>query len=339
MRQNPLEHKVTVLIINLNRHYDLLNLAEYVEHLINSRSKRGKAKILVSQKSYDGVQVNYMFTDTISGLVRVIFKERPLWIYITGPSRLGFIALCLQKLIRHKNAITHLHRFDYNSYTRTRSLSLKLYNALVTRISNYCVVHSESVASYNKKYVYAPLPFHVKRAKVEGKANRSALNVLFFGRIDRNKGLIRVLELAKLMPTVNFFIFGELVDKTQSEIVESLRDLCNCTVSLERVLEAELPHIFSGKDVVLLPYFDGTQSGIPNLSAVYGVPVLSTPFGDIAVTIDANRCGIYREYSAIEWTRILTMTDWAVLGKNITIDTSAVERIYVKFLERSIDHS
>lgn len=339
MFRSSTKQKVDVLVINLNRHYDLLNLAEYVEGIVNLRSKTLQAKILVSQKSYDGVQVKHLCASRVNELVRTMFKEQPSWIYITGPSRLALIALCLHKILFRKQAITHLHRFDYNSYSRMKSVTLKLYNAVVTHLSDYCVVHSESVASISPKYLYAPLPFHVKRGNVKKIDKTSDLNVLFFGRIDRNKGLIRVLELAKLMPTTNFFVFGEVVDENQNEIVESLQDLSNCKVSAKRVLEAELPDIFADKDVVLLPYFDGTQSGIPNLSAVYGVPVLSTPFGDVAVTIDANRCGIYNEYSASEWSRILKSTDWSDLSDKIIVDTRAVDQSYVKILENYIDHS
>lgn len=327
-----------VLILNLNRHYDLLNLAEYVERQINLQSSKSSAKVLVSQRKYDGVRVNHIFANTIGGLLKILYTERPSWIYITGPSRLAFIALFVQKILLRKNTITHLHRFDYHSYTKVRGLALRLYNALVTRISDFCIVHSESVASRHKKYIYAPLPFHIKRLGTNKRRKETGLNILFFGRIDRNKGLVRVQKLAKLMPKANFFVFGEIVDESQNRIIEDLRDFANCSVSSERVLEAEIPRIFEGKDVIILPYFDGTQSGIPNLSAVYGVPVLSTPFGEISVTIDANRCGIYHEYCEKKWPEILTSTNWALLSEQICIDTNSVDKSYAQIFENSIDH-
>ena len=338
MVQSRIEHKEIILILNLNRHSDLYNLAKYVEALINSQSKRARAKILVSQQNYDSVQVNDIFVSKISMLMRVMRKKRPSWIYITGPSLFSFIALCIQKLLFRKNAVTHLHRFDYYSFPIVKGLAMWLYNALVTQISDFCVVHSESVAARHKNYLYALLPFHARRGNIKKQNKKSELNILFFGRIDKNKGLVRVLELAKLMPTANFFIYGEIVDKTQIKVIQKLRELSNCTVSSKRVQETDIPNAFSGKDVVLLPYFDGTQSGIPNLSSVYGVPVLSTPFGEISTIIDSNKCGIYHEYSALKWSQILSSTNWQVLSEQICIDSNAVHRSYVKVLESFTDH-
>lgn len=330
--------KKTIIIFNLNRHQDLLNLSEYIYSQLEPHSKSIQARVVVSQNNYDGLIVNYTMVKTITQLIQLIFSYQPTLIYITGPSKLSFFALCIQKIIFNRDAVTHLHRFDYKSYMISAGLALRVYNYLVTCLSKFCIVHSEKIAARHDNYLYAPLPFHAKRDNRPGTFIKSGLNILFFGRIDRNKGLIRVLELAKLLPSAKFFVFGEIVDSKQRHIVDKIRQLPNCIVKADRVLDADIPEMFNGKDVVIMPYFDGTQSGVPNLSASYGVPVLSTPFGDILATIKEHKCGLCQEYTPDGWVRVLRSTNWKSLSTQISIDTVSIDSKYQEILEVLVDN-
>ena len=58
-------------------------------------------------------------------LFSVLMEEEPDLIYLTGPSRNTLFALIIQKIFRRKKTVIHLHRFDYNSYSKIRGLTLK----------------------------------------------------------------------------------------------------------------------------------------------------------------------------------------------------------------------
>ena len=138
--------------MNLNRHSDLLNLGEYVANVFKNFDQGFQVKVITSQKSYDGSNVQHQVVNNLIELFSVLMEEEPDLIYLTGPSRNTLFALIIQKIFRRKKTVIHLHRFDYNSYSKIRGLTLKIYNWICTKLSNYCVVHSKEVVSYNQVY-------------------------------------------------------------------------------------------------------------------------------------------------------------------------------------------
>ena len=105
------------------------------------------------------------------------------------------------------------------------------------------------------------------------------------------------------------------------------------------VAEKDLAKMFQNKDVVLMPYTDGTQSGIPNLAASYKVPVLSTDFGDVRGVIEQNKCGICLDYHLETWRNVLLETDWNKIKGSMSIKYKEVDAGYNKLLGYLYDNS
>lgn len=323
-----------IIFLNLTRHPDLLNISEYLFGISKKKGWFSESSIVTCLRQYDGRAINYRVINNVRGLFVYLYKASPDWVYVTGPSLLGLFALSFQRFVFRKMSCVHLHRFDYNSYGRIRGLFLRCYNYFVTSISTLCIVHSEAHASINRKYHYAPLPFYNAKKKSTNSETRGNLKILFFGRIDSYKGVERVLELAKVMEDAQFFVYGEIVDRRLLKVVSKLRSLPNCHVFASRVRDDQLPEVFADKDVLLLPYYDGTQSGVPNLAASYGVPVLATNFGSVKDVIAETNCGICLDFSLMSWQQILRSTDWLSASANINIDHGAIESAYANILQK-----
>lgn len=320
---------IKILILNYSRHSDLLHMSYYIKDCFESELPNSKVKIVASQRLYDNVQIKCDLAESTWHLLKLLITEKPDLLYITAPSITSFTSIVYQSIFTRKKLVVHLHRFDYSSYSFLKSIILFSYNKIVTRLSTFCIVHAKDLALKNKKYKYAIIPIYKKPQAFSTTTNNFyKKNILFFGRIDRNKGLERIYELAVNMKDCFFHIYGELIDSSLSHVLKKISNMSNCLVVSRRINEEELFSIFSNKDFVILPYTDGTQSGVPTLSASYGVPVLTTDFGDVCSTINFFRCGICRPYDLEEWQNIIRFTNWGVLRNKISINEIEIRKTY-----------
>ena len=68
--------------MNLNRHSDLLNLAEYVAKVVFNFDQRFQVKIITSQRTYDGTTVQYRVVNGLKEVFSVLFEESPDLIFV-----------------------------------------------------------------------------------------------------------------------------------------------------------------------------------------------------------------------------------------------------------------
>jgi glycosyltransferase involved in cell wall biosynthesis len=122
------------------------------------------------------------------------------------------------------------------------------------------------------------------------------LNILFIGRIDKNKGLREILSALEFIKGkekhFNFYLAG-----TGPEVIE-FTDQCNKILrekfSYCGVLNYEEKHkLFEDIDVFLLPsYFEGLPNGLLETMA-YGIIPIVTPVGSIPEVVSDNLTGYY----------------------------------------------
>ena len=104
--------------------------------------------------------------------------------------------------------------------------------------------------------------------------------ILFFGRIVEYKGLHILLEalpaIWRSLPTLELVIAGE-GDLPPSEVLRDPR-----VRTLNRyIAEAEVPGLFEQCSAVVLPYVEGTQSGVLALAKQYGRAAIASEVGSI----------------------------------------------------------
>ena len=138
-------------------------------------------------------------------------------------------------------------------------------------------------------------------ARIDAAAARAQLGVhptkktlLFFGFIRHYKGLDLLIDaFAHLDDSYQLLIAGEVygsfeVYQTQIDAHPRKADihLFNHYIS-----DHEVPAYFSAADVCVLPYRDGTQSGITNIAYHFNTPLVATRVGGLAETIEPYGTG------------------------------------------------
>jgi glycosyltransferase involved in cell wall biosynthesis len=118
--------------------------------------------------------------------------------------------------------------------------------------------------------------------------------VLFFGRIYKYKGLDYLIQaqpaITQAIPEARIIIAGrgEDFDKYQAMFPEPDKfEIYNDYISNEQVAE-----LFHRAKVVVLPYIDGSQSGVLQVAYAFGKPVVVTRVGSIDEAVDDGRTGL-----------------------------------------------
>ncbi len=116
--------------------------------------------------------------------------------------------------------------------------------------------------------------------------------ILFFGEIDARKGLARFLELSEALasqPGYRFVIAGRNGLRpgqvALSSRLEDARRSYNCIVHDHSIPFVEVQEYFALADLVVLPYQEGSTSGVLKLALAFGRPVVATDVGDIGETL------------------------------------------------------
>jgi glycosyltransferase involved in cell wall biosynthesis len=116
---------------------------------------------------------------------------------------------------------------------------------------------------------------------------------LFFGIVDERKGvrdLISVMQKSNLPSGFRLLIAGangipESDTSLQREFFGMISS-DNCTARIERIPFGEVELYFSACDFVLVPYIEGTTSGVVKLAMAFSKPVVASDIGDLPETIE-----------------------------------------------------
>jgi len=118
-------------------------------------------------------------------------------------------------------------------------------------------------------------------------------SVLFFGRIWEYKGLRYLIEaepyISRRIPNLRIIIAGQGEDFSKYEKIMEHREkfiVYNNYISNKMVAE-----LFQKASVVVLPYVEGSQSGVVPLAYAFKKPVVVTNVGSIPEVVDDGRTG------------------------------------------------
>ena len=128
-----------------------------------------------------------------------------------------------------------------------------------------------------------------------GDESKGSINFLFFGRIEKYKGL-HVLskafkEVQKQYPDVNLTVAGS---GDFSEYEEEYAALDNTVVMNKYITDDEIAYLFSKPNtVIVMPYIDATQSGITGMAYNYETPIISTDTGGLREQLFDGEVGVF----------------------------------------------
>ncbi len=135
--------------------------------------------------------------------------------------------------------------------------------------------------------------YSVFRHWAEGEVEEVPGSVLFFGRIHEYKGLAYLLEASKIVaeqvPGYRLIIAGagrnleqhraELAEHPYAEVHEGY------------LTNAEVTAVFRKSSLIVLPYIEGSQSGVVRIGYVFGKPAIVTAVGSIPESVQDGVTG------------------------------------------------
>ena len=222
--------------------------------------------------------------------LRAIDGERPDILHFNGAS--FWYALLLPVLARRYPIIVTIH--DVNPHTGSRAWDQDLARRLFLRYADAVIVHGEwakrQLGLTQPGYVipHGDYSFYTGIGD-DGVAEEDA--ILFFGRIEPYKGLQYLLEAMPLVwsgsPSTRLIVAGSGSLEPHGELLQDDR----IEVANRFIDDAEVPALFGRARVAVLPYTEGTQTGVIPIAYAFHTPVVVTDVGSIPEVVEEGRTG------------------------------------------------
>lgn len=172
---------------------------------------------------------------------------------------------------------------------------------LIMKSSDKVIVHGQS----HRQYLLAKrIPAHKIRIVQHGvfssfaplrndEVKTQSGNILFFGRITPYKGIEYLIEAGKLIeqqfPKVNITIAGEGDFDKYKELIKEDNHF---TIYNRFIPDNEVATLFQRASIVVLPYTDGSQSGIISIAGSFKKPVVATDVGNFSEMVEDGTTGL-----------------------------------------------
>ena len=220
-----------------------------------------------------------------------IDEEHPDILHFNGASL--WYALLLPVLTRRYPVIVTIH--DVNPHPGSRAWDQDIARRLFLRYADAVIVHGEwarqQLGASQPCYVipHGDYSFYAEIGAGDVVAEEDA--ILFFGRIEPYKGLQYLLEAMPLIwatsPSTRLIVagdgslapYGDLLHDERIEVVNRFID------------DAEVPALFARARLVVLPYIEGTQTGVIPIAYAFRKPVVVSDVGAIPEVVEEGRTG------------------------------------------------
>lgn len=197
----------------------------------------------------------------------------------------------LLPILRRRPFVLTIH--DHKPHTGADSrlpLRTRLHRSLLRRSPDAVIVHGERIREETEELLprLRGLVHAVPHGVLGGRVDRFRADwdegtILFFGRVNRYKGLSFLVEAVDILKDrgipVRVVIAGtgpDLVPWREKLLADPAYTLMEEYIAAERV-----PELFRRAQVVALPYTDATQSGVAALALNFGRPVVASDVGSL----------------------------------------------------------
>ncbi len=229
---------------------------------------------------------------------------------------------------------------DFEPHEGARRWFVRLSNLVICASSHRVLFYSRSQHGLaRRRWPWFAHRYEVLRLPTEHQRERSGdegprrHDFLFFGRIERYKGMELLLEafarVRGVRPEVKLHVVGSGRYHCRS-LMET--DDPQITKSIRYVPDQELADIFLDAKVVVLPYTSATQSGVAHLAAVYGANVVCTPCEGLVEQAEHNpRMRIAADFTpqALADAMLESLDTWtpAIGRSSLTITSGLVDLV------------
>ena len=246
---------------------------------------------------------NLQFLVSLTSLVK---RERPNVIHL-----LSHMTLWLNLAVpfwRPVPLITTVHDVDVHPGDSDSRVLPRWATSLIVRQSHHVLVHGERLKTLAlERYGKAPDRVHVlahpailryaelaRRQRLARRADDGFFTVLLFGRIFAYKGLEQLIRaeatLVHRVPNLRIVIAGRGDDPWTFRHL--MGDPDRYEIRNRFIEDKEVAQLFLDADLVVLPYAEASQSGVLNLAAAFGKPVVATDVGELGSTVQAHGVGL-----------------------------------------------
>lgn len=296
-----------IMIITLNTKGGMVH---YTSQLANSLVKKVDVVVLapegIEQKNFsDNVKIIELKVGNIlkNVIINTMIFTRPLKFWRTinkeNPKIIHFnechpwTALFLPFLRKFK-IVTMIH--DVNPHLGSREIDQKIAKKLYVKYSNALLVHGESskkeLKVHEKIYSIPHGDYSFFLNYNKGMLKEEKDTVLFFGRIEDYKGLNYLIsainKISITNPNIKLLIAGNGDFQKYQNLI---RNENNFEIHNEFIKDEEVPSFFQRAQIVILPYIEGTQTGIIPIAYAFKKPVIVTDVGSIPEVVDEGKTG------------------------------------------------
>lgn len=246
---------------------------------------------------------NPRFLVDLTGLIR---RERPSVIHMLSNTTLWLNAA--MPFWRGTPLVTTVHDVELHPGDIDTAALPRWATDLAARQSDDLIVHGErlrglATARFNKppeRVHVVPHPAIVRyaegarRAGIQRRAGDRPFTLLLFGRIFAYKGLTDLIRAEALLGDgvrdLRIVIAGRGDDPRAHQ--DLMGDPARYEIRNTFIEDGEVARLFLDADAVALPYVEASQSGVLNLAAAFGRPVIATDVGELGTTVAAHELGL-----------------------------------------------
>lgn len=190
--------------------------------------------------------------------------------------------------------VTTIH--DVNPHKGSRKFDQVIGKKMHISFSDCIIVHGEKAKKdmkMNKKCYNIPhgdYSFFLNYKK--NGVNEEERTILFFGRIEEYKGLEYLMNsmpfISTVYPDIKLIIAGSGDFNKYKNMIHDNR---NYEIHNRFIPDEETPIFFQRSKIVILPYKEGTQTGIIPIAYAFKKPVIVTNIGSIPEVVDDGKTG------------------------------------------------
>jgi glycosyltransferase involved in cell wall biosynthesis len=213
----------------------------------------------------------------------------------------------LMPFLRGTPVVTTVHDVDYHpGDTGFRNVPQWCTRLFIQQSSAIVVhgqiLHQQAIRKFHMSerntYVipHPALPFYRDLAVSENlePLGGSAPIVLFFGRIRRYKGIDTLISaaarVASELTDVQFVIAGQTDSQTRPILANAIGSIYD--IRDRFIPDIEAAQLFLNARLIVLPYAEGSQSGVLAIANTFGLPVVATNIGEIGKTVIESCAGL-----------------------------------------------
>jgi glycosyltransferase involved in cell wall biosynthesis len=276
-------------------------ISSQVENITRWRETDLKILEVNTYKDFKGFLINTLRLNSILQIASALRKYKPDVIYFpmlhVWIPLISILVPNILKVFTLHDPIEHLGENNlFNGIIRKWGIRQSARIIVLSEIFKPTLVKNGYPNEHIDIIPHGEFSYYRKIARKEEPQQPHAPTILFFGRILAYKGLGTLLsafpEIKQKIPDARLMIVGSGQLAPYRALLENQPDI---TVINEWIKEEDVDFYFRQANIVVLPYLEGTQSGVIPISYSYKLPVVVTRVGGLPEQVKDGETGLIVE--------------------------------------------